>query len=145
MRHDPIQDQQQALDQYLHGHHNYYGIAGNLKCLLRIYNLAEELWRKSRSRRSQKGEVTWEQFQKQKQRFPLARPKLFIKYKDFQTMLNCEACPEERSAANPHATICRRGGWVTAPSTRRVGRCTICWQRALLLPYSSWGFGKPQL
>lgn len=32
---------------------------------------------------------------------------------------SCESGSEERSAENPHATICGGGHWVTTPSTRR--------------------------
>ncbi len=84
MLHAPVQAQQQALNQYLRGHYNYYGIAGNINSLLRIYRLTEKLWRKTLSRRSHDGEVIWEKFQKLKQCFPLARPKLSITYAHFQ-------------------------------------------------------------
>jgi RNA-directed DNA polymerase len=84
MLHLPVQEQQQALNQYLRGHYNYYGIAGNIKSLLRLYRLTEKLWRKTLSRRSQDGEVRWAKFQKLKYGYPLARPKLSITYGDFQ-------------------------------------------------------------
>lgn len=84
MLHAPVQQQQQALNQYLRGHYNYYGIAGNIQSLLRISRLTEKLWRKTLSRRSQDGEVHWEKFQKLKHRFPLVRPKLSITYVGFQ-------------------------------------------------------------
>jgi RNA-directed DNA polymerase len=47
MLHAPVPDQQHVLNQYLRGHYNYYGIAGNIKSLLRIYRLTEKLWRKT--------------------------------------------------------------------------------------------------
>lgn len=84
MLHAPVHEQQHVLNQYLRGHYNYYGIAGNIKSLLRIYRLTEKLWRKTLSRRSQDGEVHWRKFQKLKQRCPLARPKLSISYVDLQ-------------------------------------------------------------
>jgi hypothetical protein len=84
MLHAPVQQQQQALNQYLRGHYNYYGIAGNIQSLLRISRLTEKLWRKTLSRRSQAGEVHWAKFQKLKHRFPLVRPKLSITYAGFQ-------------------------------------------------------------
>lgn len=84
MLHAPVHEQQHVLNQYLRGHYNYYGIAGNIKSLLRLYRLTEKLWRKTLSRRSQDGEVHWRKFQKLKQRCPLARPKLSISYVDLQ-------------------------------------------------------------
>jgi hypothetical protein len=47
MRHAPVPQQQHALNQYLRGHYNYYGIAGNIQSLLRISRLTEQLWRKT--------------------------------------------------------------------------------------------------
>jgi RNA-directed DNA polymerase len=82
--HAPVPDQQHVRNQYLRGHDNDDGIAGTIKSLLRIYRLTEKLWRKTLSRRSQDGEVAWEQFQKLKQSGPLARPKLGITYATFQ-------------------------------------------------------------
>jgi RNA-directed DNA polymerase len=82
--HAPVPPQQHALNQYLRGHYNYYGIAGNIQSLLRLYRLTEKLWRKTLSRRSQDGAVHWEKFQKLKRSFPLVRPKLSITYGDFQ-------------------------------------------------------------
>jgi hypothetical protein len=85
MLHAPVPDQQHVLNQYLRGHYNYYGIAGNIKSLLRIYRLTEKLWRKTLSRRRQDGEVAWEPFQQLKLSCPLARPKLGITYATFRT------------------------------------------------------------
>jgi RNA-directed DNA polymerase len=80
----PVQQQQQARNQYRRGHYNYDGIAGNIQSLLRLYRLTEKRWRKTFSRRSQDGEVHWEKFQKLKHSFPLIRPKLAITYGDCQ-------------------------------------------------------------
>jgi len=79
-----VPDQQHVLNQDLRGHDNYDGIAGNLTSLLRLYRLTEKRWRKTFSRRSQDGEVAWEQFQKLTQSRPLARPKLCTTYAAFQ-------------------------------------------------------------
>ena len=45
--HAPVPLQQQALNQYLRGYDNYYGIAGNVQSLLRLYRLTEKRWRKT--------------------------------------------------------------------------------------------------
>jgi len=84
MLHAPVPAQQHTLNQYLRGHYNYDGRAGNIQSLLRISRLTETLWRKTFRRRSQDGEVHGEKCQKLKQRFPLVRPKLAITYTDFQ-------------------------------------------------------------
>jgi hypothetical protein len=55
--HAPRHEQQQALNQYLRDHYNYYGRAGNIQSLLRLSRLTEQLWRKTLSRCNQNGEV----------------------------------------------------------------------------------------
>jgi group II intron reverse transcriptase/maturase len=82
--HAPVPPQQQALKQYLCGHYNYYGIAGNIQSLLRLSRLTEKRWRKTVSRRRQDGDVHWDKFQTLKHSVPLARPKLSITSVDFQ-------------------------------------------------------------
>lgn len=52
--------------------------------LLHIYRRTEKLWRKTVSRRSQDGEVVWEQCQKLTQSFPLVRPPLSITSAELQ-------------------------------------------------------------
>ncbi|MGP4082593.1 group II intron reverse transcriptase/maturase [Pseudalkalibacillus sp. R45] len=84
IRHWPVKDQAQILNQILRGHYNYYGLAGNLKSLCKIYCRTELYWRKMLSSRSQKSHVTWRKFQKTKSAFPLERPKLSIPYKDLK-------------------------------------------------------------
>jgi hypothetical protein len=62
------------LNQMLRGHYAYYGVAGNLRALLRLHRAVEHYWRKMLSSRSWHGTVRWEQFQRIKQQFPLLRP-----------------------------------------------------------------------
>ena len=118
--HAPVPQQQHALNQYLRGHYNYDGIAGNIQSLLRISRRTEKLWRKTLSRRSQDGEVHWEKFQKLKRAFPWYGLNCPSPMWTFRRMPSCEPGSEERSAGNPHATICGGGCWVTTPSTRRL-------------------------
>jgi len=47
MLHAPVPDQQHVLNQYLRGYYHYYGIAGNITSLRRIYRLTEKRWRKT--------------------------------------------------------------------------------------------------
>ena len=61
------------------------------------------------SRRSQQGQVRWEVFFAIKRTYPLPRPKLSLPDARLKPYGGCEASSEERSAGNPHATIC--GSW----------------------------------
>jgi hypothetical protein len=79
MRHWPLREQADYLNQMLRGHYAYYGIAGNLRSLRRVHRAVECYWRKMLSSRSWKGEVWWTKFQQIKERFPLLRPKLHSK------------------------------------------------------------------
>ena len=84
MRHDPIEVQVQVLNQLLQGHYAYYGMAGNMRALIQVYQATETYWHRMLSSRSQKSYVTWAEFQALKQRFPLKSPQLFISYQDLQ-------------------------------------------------------------
>ena len=80
MRHKPLHDQAEQINQVLRGHYAYYGVAGNLRSLQRVYRSVERYWRKMRSSRSQKGKVRWEVFLQIKHTYPLQRPKLSLPY-----------------------------------------------------------------
>ena len=78
MRHLPVPEQVDHLNEMLRGHDAYYGIAGNLRSLLKVHRAVEHYWRKMLSSRSWHATVRWEQFQKIKSQFPLLRPKLHL-------------------------------------------------------------------
>jgi RNA-directed DNA polymerase len=80
MRHLPLREQADRLNQMLRGHYAYYGIAGNIRALRKVHRAVEQYWRKMLSSRSWKGKVWWKQFQQIKERFPLLRPKLHLPY-----------------------------------------------------------------
>ena len=86
MRHLSIQEQANHLNQMLRGHYAYYGIAGNLRALLRVHRAVERYWRKMLSSRSWHGAIRWEQFQRIKEQFPLLRPKLYLPYRELQAI-----------------------------------------------------------
>lgn len=86
MRHSPISAQVKHLNQMLRGHDAYYGIAGNLRSLLKVHRAVERYWRKMLSSRSWHGAVRWEQFQTIKSQFPLLRPKLHLSYPELQAI-----------------------------------------------------------
>jgi RNA-directed DNA polymerase len=61
-RHAKLVWQHQKLVQKLRGHYRYYGIVGNTRSLRLFQYEVERLWRKWLSRRSQKGRINWERF-----------------------------------------------------------------------------------
>ena len=87
MRHSPLGDQVERLNQMLRGHYAYYGIAGNIRTLRKVHRAVESYWRKMLSSRSWKGKVWWKQFQQIKQRFPLLPPTLYLPYGDLQALV----------------------------------------------------------
>jgi group II intron reverse transcriptase/maturase len=78
IRHWPVVEQAERINQILRGHYNYYGLAGNVKSLYRVYEKAKCYWRKMLGSRSQKSYIPWARFQEIIERFPLLRPKLSI-------------------------------------------------------------------
>jgi RNA-directed DNA polymerase len=86
MRHLPIQEQADHLNQMLRGHYAYDGIAGNFRVLQRVHRAVERYWRRMLSSRSWKGAIWWKQFHRIKQRFPLLRPKLYLPYAELQAI-----------------------------------------------------------
>jgi RNA-directed DNA polymerase len=86
IRHLPIQDQVDHLNQVLRGHYAYYGMAGNIRALQRVHRAVERYWRKMLSSRSWKGAVRWMAFHRIKARFPLLRPKLYLPYRELQAL-----------------------------------------------------------
>ena len=86
MRHLPIGEQANYLNQMLRGHYAYYGIAGNFRALQRVHRAVERYWRKMLSSRSWKGVIWWKGFQRIKEHFPLLRPKLYLPYRELQAI-----------------------------------------------------------
>jgi RNA-directed DNA polymerase len=86
MRHSPLPEQVDHLNQMLRGHDAYYGMAGNIRSLLKVHRAVERYWRKILSSRSWHGAVPWEQFQRIKSQFPLLKPKLHFSYPELQAL-----------------------------------------------------------
>jgi RNA-directed DNA polymerase len=87
IRHFAIKDQAHEINLILRGHYAYYGIAGNLRSLLKVYRTVERYWRKMLQSRSRDGKrLTWEIFSKIKERCPLLRPKLRLPYGKLQAL-----------------------------------------------------------
>jgi RNA-directed DNA polymerase len=59
-RHLPLPDQGRWLGRVLQGHFNYYAVPDNSEALRAFRNRVIRHWRRSLSRRSQRGHVTWQ-------------------------------------------------------------------------------------
>ena len=81
IRHEPLKEQADQINQVLRGHYAYYGVGGNWGSLKRVYRNVERYWRKMLSSRSQKGTMSWEAYQRIKETYPLQQPKLSLPYK----------------------------------------------------------------
>jgi group II intron reverse transcriptase/maturase len=80
IRHEPLAEQVWQINQLLRGHYGYYGVAGNLGSLQRVYSNVERYWRNMLSSRSRAGQVRWDVFLRIKRKYPLQRPKLILPY-----------------------------------------------------------------
>jgi group II intron reverse transcriptase/maturase len=80
MMHWRVEDQVKRLNSILRGHYNYYGLPGNSLRLKALHHLAVRCWRRSLSRRSQRGRMTWGEFREILERHPIAPPRLRITY-----------------------------------------------------------------
>ena len=86
MRHLPIREQVINLNRFLRGHYAYYGIAGNIRALQRVYRAVERYWYKMLCSRSRKGSFPWAVFHRIKVRFPLQQPRLALPYRELQAI-----------------------------------------------------------
>ena len=86
-RHLPIQEQVDALNVTLRGHYAYYGVAGNIRALQRVYRVVVRYWRKMLRSRSWAGRhFTWAVFNRLIERVPLLRPQLRLPYRALQAL-----------------------------------------------------------
>jgi group II intron reverse transcriptase/maturase len=86
MRHLPLREQVINLNRVLRGHDAYYGIAGNIRALQKVHRFVERYWHKMLSSRSRKGSIPWDIFHRIKERYPLARPKLRLPYRELHAL-----------------------------------------------------------
>jgi RNA-directed DNA polymerase len=75
-RHLPVKEQWETLSQKLRGYYQYFGIRGNYDSIFWVYYRLRSAWRRWLGRRSQKGGISWETFQKILARFPLPKPRI---------------------------------------------------------------------
>lgn len=75
-RHRPVKEQHQELSRKVRGHYGYYGIQGNSRSLGQFLTEVQRIWRKWLGRRSWRARVSWERFERLKQRYPLPAARL---------------------------------------------------------------------
>lgn len=80
IRHWSVKDQATKRSEVLRGHYAYYGVAGNLRSLHKVYRAVECYWHKMLCSRSWKSYMPWEVFVKVKTCFRLLRPRLVLPY-----------------------------------------------------------------
>jgi RNA-directed DNA polymerase len=87
IRHLTIGQQVDELNDALRGHYAYYGVAGSIRALQRVYRNVERYWRKMLCSRSWAGRhFTWADFNRLKERIPLLQPKLRLPYRALQAL-----------------------------------------------------------
>jgi RNA-directed DNA polymerase len=79
-RHMSIKEQWEKLSQKLKGYYQYYGIRGNYDSIDWVYYMLRVAWRRWLGRRSQKGYLNKEKFQKILDTFPLPKPRIVQKW-----------------------------------------------------------------
>ncbi len=75
-RHMPLKEQYEELCTKLRGYYQYFGVRSNLRALETVRECAVRAWRFWLSRRSHKGGISWEKFEKIKSDFPLPLPRI---------------------------------------------------------------------
>jgi group II intron reverse transcriptase/maturase len=72
------------INRTLRGHYNYYGMGGNIHSLAKMHYLAVLYLKKTLSRRSRKGYITWELFDKIRDKYPIVQPYIKIPFTEFK-------------------------------------------------------------
>ncbi len=87
IRHHTISDQVGEINAFLRGHYAYYGVAGNLRCLVKVYRAVERYWHRMLRSRSWAGRaLNWSMFNQINERTPLLKPKLRLPYTELQAL-----------------------------------------------------------
>jgi group II intron reverse transcriptase/maturase len=77
-RHEPIEQQHQALVKRVRGHINYFGVQGNTRSLECFLFEVRRAWRKWLDRRSQRAKMTWPRFVELLGRHPLPSARVAV-------------------------------------------------------------------
>lgn len=75
-RHDPVEEQHQALNAKLRGHDQYYGRPTNFPSLWQYHRAVHKLWKKWLNRRTRGKTLTWTVYQELLSLHPLLRPRI---------------------------------------------------------------------
>jgi RNA-directed DNA polymerase len=75
-RHDPVAQQQHALNAKLRGHYQYYGRPTNYRSLWQFYRGVRRLWHKWLKRRTRGPSLPWSRYAQLLRRHPLLRPRI---------------------------------------------------------------------
>jgi group II intron reverse transcriptase/maturase len=75
-RHDPVEEQQQALNRKLQGHYQYFGRPTNYRSLWEFYRSVRRIWKKWLNRRTRGYTLNWDAFGHLLERHPLHRPRI---------------------------------------------------------------------
>ena len=75
-RHDPVEEQAEALNRKLRGHYQYYGRPTNSRSLAEYYREVCKTWKKWLNRRTRGKTLTWTVYAQLLLRHPLLRPRI---------------------------------------------------------------------
>jgi group II intron reverse transcriptase/maturase len=75
-RHRKLSEQYKPLASKLRGHYQYYGITGNFERLAQFYHSVKRVWQKWLNRRSQRGGMSWEKWNRLEKKYPLPLPRV---------------------------------------------------------------------
>lgn len=75
-RHQRIRKQSEDMKLKLQGHYNYYGIAGNSRCIRKFYDVAMRAWYKWLNRRSQRRSFNWAEFKQMLKEYEIPYPRI---------------------------------------------------------------------
>jgi RNA-directed DNA polymerase len=75
-RHEPVSEQQKALNAKLRGHYQYYGRPSNYCCIMQFYRRVRRIWREWLSRRTRGRRLTWERYSALLRQHPLLLPRI---------------------------------------------------------------------
>ncbi|TIV42660.1 MAG: hypothetical protein E5V76_00300, partial [Mesorhizobium sp.] len=90
-----VSDQVRAINAALRGHYAYYGVAGNIRSLTKVYWDTERYWRKMLCSRSRDGgRLDWDALHQIKERTPLLHPKLRLPHRELRHLRCCEQLPK---------------------------------------------------
>lgn len=75
-RHDPVEEQHQALNAKLRGHDQYYGRPTNFPSLRAYHREVRKIWKKWLNRRTRGKTLTWKEYEELLSLHPLLRPRI---------------------------------------------------------------------